>query len=255
MWDHLRDAVVPIRTFAVQKQREAVLRIRAPLGVGAPIEGPPTANEEFKETFGAAFRVGVFMAVAAHVVLFLVFPSVRRVDLPVPVAELAAVDIPPRVSIPAPPQPVSRPARPTIAAPGVARTLTIAPTTLESFEPTGSAELAPPPVPVAAQDGRPAYIPFEVAPRLKNGAVAATLLEQVYPSALRDAGVSGSVHLWLYIDESGVVRDCRVAESSGYEELDIAATTVAYAMEFTPALMRDKAAAVWISQPIDFIAR
>jgi TonB family protein len=246
---------VPNRTFAVRNKREPVLRVYAPVLGRLDPDAPPSANERFKTTFGTAFRVGVLAAIVSHFVLILVFPSVPAARLPVAAPRLAAIDIPPRVSIPAAPEPVSRPARPTIGAPPVARTLTIEPTTFESFEPAGRTELAPPPVPTAREDGRPTYIPFEVAPRLMNRAVAATLLEQVYPDALRDAGISGSVQLWIYIDESGTVRDCRVAESSGYEELDIAATTVAYAMEFTPALMRDKAAAVWIAQPIDFIAR
>lgn len=71
----------------------------------------------------------------------------------------------------------------------------------------------------------------------------------------RDAGIGGSVRLWVYVDEQGIVRDAQVDVSSGFEALDEAARTVAHAMRFTPALNRDKATPVWISQPIDFITK
>ncbi len=246
---------MPNRVFAVRRRSEPVLRIRPPQ---APDPGGPptvTANEKFKGTFASAFRLGVFVALGVHFAIIALFPAIDRVAPPVPSTRLAAINIPPRVSVPAPPQPVARPARPTLAAPSVSASLTIEPTTLNAFEPVTGTALAPPPVPAASDDGRPPYIPFEVAPTLKNRAAAAALLEQVYPSVLRDAGISGSVQLWIYIDEHGVVKESRVAESSGYEDLDLAAATVAYAMQFTPAMMRDKAAAVWISQPISFIAK
>ncbi|MFV1986490.1 MAG: energy transducer TonB [Gemmatimonadota bacterium] len=246
---------MPKRVFAVYKHSEPVLRIRPAQRTDLGGQHVVTANEKFKETFGPRFRVGLFVAIAAHYAIITLFPALDRVELPVASGRLAAIDIPPRVSVPAPPRPVARPARPTLAAPAVASSLTIEPTTFDAFEPVIGSDLAPPPVPIAAEDGRPPYIPFEVAPTLKNRAAAAAMLERVYPSVLRDAGVSGSVQLWIYIDETGVVRESRVAESSGYEDLDLAATMVAYSMQFTPALMRDKAAAVWISQPITFIAK
>lgn len=69
---------------------------------------------------------------------------------------------------------------------------------------------------------------------------------------LRDAGIGGTVQLWLYVDERGRVVETRVAESSGYDPLDTAARTVATSMEFSPAMNRDKGAPVWISEPSDF---
>ena len=248
---------MPNRTFSVRHTHEPVLRIRPPGGAPIDPSAPDTANERFKRALSPAMRYGVLAAVAAHLLLVVLAPAFGALErLPVPAPRLTAIDVPPRVSIPAAPAPIARPAAPRLATPAIDRTLAVEPTPLpRSFEPAAGSPLAAPPIPDVRPSDRPPYIPFEVAPRLRNRETAATLLERVYPRALRDAGVSGSVQLWLYIDVEGAVRDCLVAQSSGYEELDIAAQTVAYAMEFTPARMRDRATAVWISQPIDFIAK
>ncbi|MDX1394798.1 MAG: TonB family protein [Gemmatimonadota bacterium] len=236
---------------------EPVLRISPPGGIRPDPGAPETENERFKRALSPAVRYGVLAAVAAHVILVALAPTFGAVEPTLLAApRLTDIRIPPRVSIPPAPQPVARPARPDLATPAVARTLSVeAPSVAATLEPVSGAELAPPPVPAARAADRPPYIPFEVAPTLRNRERAATLLQQVYPASLRDSGVSGSVQLWIYIDDAGAVRDCLVAESSGYEELDLAAQTVAYAMVFTPARMRDRPTAVWISQPIDFIAR
>lgn len=228
------------------------------MGLRPDPDAPETENERFKRTLSPAVRVGVLAAIAVHVLLVALAPSFGAAEPARPFAPLRMdiIATPPRVSIPAAPEPVARPARPDLATPAVARTLSVeAPPVAANLEPVARTELAPPPVPATRAADRPPYIPFEVAPTLKNRQRAATLLQQVYPASLRESGVSGSVLLWLYIDAAGIVRDCQIAESSGYEELDLAAQTVAYAMEFTPAKMRDRPTAVWISQPIDFIAK
>jgi len=247
--------VVQKRGFAVYRRHEPVLRLRPPLRSGLVARGAPTANERFKLTFAPAFRVGLFVALSAHYVAFNVFPTLRAAELPVEASRLVAVDLPPRVDIPRPPEPVSRPARPRVADLATSD-LTIAPTTFESFDPVAAAaELAPPPVPIVEEKDRPVYIPFEVPPRLKNEAEMLALLEATYPASLRNAGIGGSVRLWLYVDELGVVRDAQVDISSGFEALDVAAQAVARAMRFTPALMRDRPTPVWISQPIEFVTK
>ena len=105
---------------------------------------------------------------------------------------------------------------------------------------------------VATDDDRPEFIPYTVAPRLKNKEEVLALLRQVYPRTLRSASIGGTVLLWIYVDEGGDVQDARIAESSGYDGLDRAAQTVASAMHFTPAQNRDRVTAVWLSQPIFF---
>lgn len=199
--------------------------------------------------------VGCLLAITLHAVVLNVMPAVRTAEARTVASRLDVVDVPPAVSIPAPPQPVARPARPVLGDLALAQDLTIAPTTFDAFEPVEEAALAPPPIVEEVVSNRPEYIPFEVAPELINKEESITLLQAVYPTVLKESGVGGSVRLWIYIDEKGIVQDCQVDVSSGFEALDVAAITVAHAMRFTPALMRDKAAAVWISQPIDFIAK
>lgn len=106
-----------------------------------------------------------------------------------------------------------------------------------------------------AIDEAPAFTPFTVAPTLKNRDDVARALEREYPPMLRDAGIGGSVNVWLFIDEQGQVQDVRINKSSGFEALDDAALRVGSRMEFTPALNRDEKVFVWVSIPITFQVR
>lgn len=99
---------------------------------------------------------------------------------------------------------------------------------------------------------RPTFIPYDVPPKLKNPSEIQRLLERGYPSQLRDAGIEGTVILWIFVDEQGAVQKTEVKESSGYEAMDEAALSTAEKMSFTPAMNRDKATPVWLAQPITF---
>jgi protein TonB len=99
---------------------------------------------------------------------------------------------------------------------------------------------------------RPTFIPYDVPPKLENSGEIQQLLEQAYPSQLRDAGIEGTVILWILIDEQGTVQEAQVKESSGYDLMDEAALNTAEKMIFAPAMNRDRATAVWLAQPITF---
>jgi protein TonB len=99
---------------------------------------------------------------------------------------------------------------------------------------------------------RPSFIPYTQAPELRNKKEVLAFLKSTYPSLLKQAGVGGTVLLWLYIDKVGQVQRTVLAESSGYEQLDEAAKKVAEKMHFRPAMNRDKTTAVWLAQSIDF---
>ena len=58
--------------------------------------------------------------------------------------------------------------------------------------------------------------------------------QRFYPPLLRDAGVEGVARVYFFIDESGVVQDKRIDQSSGHQALDDAAMTVAEIYEFSP---------------------
>jgi protein TonB len=60
------------------------------------------------------------------------------------------------------------------------------------------------------------------------------------------------VLVWAFIDETGVVENSVVRQSSGIDLLDDAALEAVREFEFVPALLRDARVPVWISIPITF---
>jgi TonB family protein len=187
-----------------------------------------TANERFKKSYRSTVAIGIATAVVAHFALFELFPRMQAKELGAAVTELSAIELPPEVRIPPPPDQIARPATPKVAAAEIEEDVTIAPTTFESN-------------------------PVEnLPPQLRNKKEVLAFLKSTYPSMLKQAGVGGTVLLWLYIDEVGQVQRTVVAESSGYEQLDDAAKKVAERMQFKPAMNRDKRTAVWLAQSIDF---
>ena len=108
----------------------------------------------------------------------------------------------------------------------------------------------------------PSFTPSDMPPKLKNSKDIARLMEGAYPFELRaqcnrpscgkEEGPSGTVVLWLYIDEQGIVQKTVVQKSSGYEAMDEAGMGVANQMEFSPAQYQDEKTAVWFAQAITF---
>jgi TonB family protein len=206
------------------------------------------ANERFKQSGQRRVALGLMAAVMVHLAVFELFPRMQVDDLSAAAVALETIELPPEVRIPPPPEEVSRPATPRVATIDVDEDVTIAATTFES----NPVENLPPPPNTASPDERPSFIPYTVAPVLKNKDEVLHFLKRVYPSQLKSAGVGGAVVLWIYIDEDGQVLRTVVAESSGFNQLDEAAQKVASKMQWKPALNRDKKTAVWLSQAIDF---
>jgi TonB family protein len=101
----------------------------------------------------------------------------------------------------------------------------------------------------------PSVTPFTVRPELKNRQEVARAMERYYPAGLREAGIGGMVILWFLIDEEGQVVRTTLQRTSGYDQLDEAATRVAPVMKFSPALNRDQRVMVWVEIPITFQTR
>lgn len=91
-----------------------------------------------------------------------------------------------------------------------------------------------------------------VRPEILNRSEVSAALMRLYPPILRDAGIGGSVTVWFFISEEGMVLDRRVSESSGHIPLDEAALEVADVFRFSPALNREQIVQVWIQLPITF---
>ncbi|CAN5729283.1 hypothetical protein BH23GEM8_BH23GEM8_16010 [soil metagenome] len=101
----------------------------------------------------------------------------------------------------------------------------------------------------------PRFTPYDVKPELVDRQRVSQSLIERYPPMLREAGIGGTVVLWVFIDADGVVTDTRVVRSSGHDLLDEAAGLAMRDMAFTPARHRSEPVAVWIQLPITFSTR
>jgi len=217
------------------------------------IAAPLTANEKFKRSFSNWFWGSMIAATALHFALFQFFPDLNAEDVSFTADELEAIELPPEIEIPPPPETISRPATPVVAEANIDEDITIAPTTFED----NPVENLPPPPEDSGGDisASPTFTPFTVAPDIRNRTEVQRALQREYPPLLRDAGIGGTVQVWFFIDENGRVQDTRVNQSSGHTALDDAAIKVAGVFQFSPALNRDKKVPVWVSLPITFTTR
>jgi len=212
-----------------------------------------TANDRLKRSFGSWFWGSMVAATAMHMALMAFFPNLSASDASFSMEEFEAIELPPEIEVPPPPERISRPANPVISEAMIDDDITISPTTFEDNLPD---DLPPPRADVGADvSAAPAFTPFTVRPEVRNRAAVTRALEREYPPLLRDAGIGGTVLLWIFIDESGTVRDSRVQESSGHNAFDEAARRVASVFEFSPAMNRDQRVPVWIQIPITFNTR
>jgi protein TonB len=226
---------------------------RAVPALPAEKETAPAANDRFKKSFGALVWSSLILATVIHFGVFALWPEMSAEVISYSSQELTAIELPPEIEIPSPPEAISRPAVPVIAAGDIDEDITIAPTTFES----NPVQELPPPPSFAETNPRdlaaaPTFTPYTVRPDIKNRGEVQRALEREYPPLLRDAGLGGTVQVWFFIDEEGEVVRTQIYESSGHEALDEAALKVADIIDFTPALNRDKRVPVWISLPIIF---
>ncbi|MDH3272273.1 MAG: TonB family protein [Gemmatimonadota bacterium] len=212
-----------------------------------------SANDRLKKTFGSWFWGSMIAATVVHFATFAFWPELQTEDFSFESAELEAIELPPEIEIPPPPQQISRPATPVMATAEIDEDITIAPTTFEE----NPVEDLPPPPEEAATDisAAPTFTPFTVAPTIQNRNQVVQAMIREYPPLLRDAGIGGTVIVWFFIDENGQVQDFQINQSSGHQALDDAALAVADVYRFTAALNRDKKVPVWVQFPITFQVR
>jgi len=221
--------------------------------VPQPVEIHETANDRLKKSFSTWFWGSMIAATVIHFGVFAFWPELTAEDVSFTSEELEAIELPPEIEIPPPPQQIARPATPVIAATDIEEDITIAPTT---FEENPVEDLPPPPEEQAADlSAAPTFTPFTVAPSILNRNDVIRAMEREYPPLLRDAGIGGTVRVYFFIDENGSVQDTRIDQSSGHQALDDAALEVAGIYRFSPALNRDKQVPVWVSFPITFQVR
>ncbi len=217
------------------------------------LEVKETANEQLKRRFSSVFWASMIAATVFHFCTFAFWPELTAADFSFESDELEAIELPPEIEIPPPPQQIARPATPVMASADIDEDITIAPTT---FEDNPVEELPPPPEEQAVDlSAAPTFTPFTVAPDIQNRAEVIRAMEREYPPLLRDAGIGGTVQVFFFIDEEGTVQQFQINESSGHQALDDAALAVAGVYRFSAALNRDKRVPVWVSFGITFQVR
>jgi protein TonB len=107
----------------------------------------------------------------------------------------------------------------------------------------------------AGTAGPEVFVPITVAPELLNRPEVARAMLRLYPQMLMQAGIGGTVLVWLHLDENGAVIETRVKQGSGHNTLDEAALKVAQIARFSPAYNRDLRVRVWVELPVVFGAR
>lgn len=213
------------------------------------------ANREFKKRSGSVFRASLLAAALAHVAVLLLNPGWGALDeeelvFAPPATEL--ITLPMTLDLPKPPEPLPRPSAPLVRL-ELPDDLTMEPVKFETYD---DWEIPAPPTSAREEfaDYRH-FMPFMVAPELKNRAEVKRALERVYPRGLQNLGIGGRLVVWFWINEDGHVVNYEIKVSSGREELDRAAEEVIEMMEFSPAFHRNRTVPVIVSLPIVFETR
>jgi periplasmic protein TonB len=211
-----------------------------------------TANDRFKQQFPSWFWGSLCLAVVVHFALMAFWPQMSAADMRTTTDEFEAIELPPEIEIPPPPEPIARPATPVISDAVIDDDITIAETT---FEANLIEDLPPPPTATTDLSAAPVFTPMTVRPELQNRTEVERAMVRFYPNLLRDAGIGGTALFWFFINEDGRVVRYDLKQTSGHEALDKAAENVANIMHFSPAWNRDRKVPVWIEIPITFRAR
>lgn len=90
-----------------------------------------TANDRLKRSFDSWFWGSMIVATVLHFGTFAFWPEFTAADVSIDSTELETIELPPEIEIPPPPQQISRPATPVMAAADIDEDITIAPTTFE----------------------------------------------------------------------------------------------------------------------------
>ena len=213
---------------------------------------PPLANDRFKRRWESWFWTSTTAAIGVHFAVFALWPSMSvEVDAPAERRASIAIDVLAPIELPDAPAEVTRPEIPVIGTPRVSFDASIDPTPIDPDlfgEPVGP----PPPTATPGVPANSRFTPYEVGPVLRNESEVVRTLRREYPPLLKESEIGGVVVVWAYVGVDGAVLEAEVRESSGFGSMDDAALRVAGTMEFSPALNRDKAVAVWVSFPITF---
>lgn len=96
----------------------------------------------------------------------------------------------------------------------------------------------------------PVFTPFDERPELNREKAFKTIVKHYRDVIdIRNVG-GGSVHVWVFVDADGRVRNTALLRSSGHKDMDEAAMRAALEFEFTPARFKGEVVPAWITMPI-----
>jgi len=90
------------------------------------------------------------------------------------------------------------------------------------------------------------FVPVEIYPEFIH------YEEPVYPRLARQAGITGTVTMWVVVDEEGNVIKVRILKSSGTASLDEAAVKAADKNKFKPGIQNGRPVKVPVSYEVEF---
>lgn len=206
-----------------------------------------SANFLFKRKYGKYFGMAMLISLFGHLVFILGMPTISAEITVQQETSMEAVDLPPEVVIPPPPQPLAKPSIPQMADEEIDEDITIEETT------------PPPPdlipeMPAAQQEDKAEefLMVAEVMPKFKT-----VPPQPKMPSYIARARVDVTTVIEFFVTRSGDVDAQRTAivTSSGYPELDEIAVDWAKKIKFHPALNRGEAVSVRVRVPVQWKTR
>ncbi len=90
------------------------------------------------------------------------------------------------------------------------------------------------------------FVPFEIYPVMIHEH------KPDYPRLAQQAGITGTVTVWVAIDEEGNVIDARVYKSSRTKSLDEAAVQAAYKNKFKPGIQNGRPIKIGVTYNVEF---
>ena len=206
-----------------------------------------SANFKFKQKFGKYFGLAMLISLIGHIAFILGMPAINPEITVQQETSMEAVDLPPEVVIPPPPQPLAKPSIPQMAEEEIDEDITIEETT------------PPPPdlipeMPVVQEEEKAEefLMVAEVMPKYKT-----VPPQPKMPSYIARARVDVTTIVECFVNRSGDVdvQRTQVVTSSGYPELDELAVDWAKKIKFHPALNRGEPVSVRVRMPVQWKTR
>ena len=200
-----------------------------------------SANFLFKQKYGKYFGMMLLISLICHLAFILGMPAINPEISVQQETSMEAVDLPPEVVIPPPPQPLAKPSIPQMAEEEIDEDITIEETT------------PPPPdlipeMPVVQEEEKAEefLLVSEVRPKFKTSPPQPKM-----PAYIARARVDVTTVIEFFVTKTGDVDpQTKIVTSSGYPELDEIAVDWAKKIKFFPALNRGEPVAVRVRIPI-----